>query len=82
MIRRVKQSLFWIIMATITLAILFDYFTVIKKVEPMFCFTEHTKKYDDGEVKTWIGLGYKIIKYDRESYTKGIVYTHILSKGV
>ena len=69
-------------MATMTIAILFDYFAVLKRVEPLFCITEHTKKYDDGEVKTWIGLGYKIIKYNRESYTKGIVYTHILSKGV
>ena len=79
MLAKLKQSVLNIILTTITIAILFDYFAAVRKVEPLFCFKEEVEQFDDGEIKTYIGLGYKIIKYDRESYTKGIVYTHIFS---
>ena len=79
MLAKLKQNFISILLATMTIAILFDYFATVKKVEPLFCFKEEIEKFDDGEVITYTGLGYKIIKYNRNSYTKGFIYTHIFS---
>ena len=50
------------------LVILFvDFFRVKYEKMPIFCLSEETKKYDDGEVYRCTGPGYKVYKYDRES---------------
>lgn len=49
--------------------VLFEYFNVRGKNEPKFCFwKQETKVYDDGNVESCIGLGYKVITYNRTSY--------------
>ena len=34
---------------------------------PLFCINENVKHYDDGEVYSCTGLGYKMYKYNRQS---------------
>ncbi len=49
--------------------VLFDYFNVRGKNQPKFCFwKQETKVYEDGNVESCIGLGYKVITYNRTSY--------------
>lgn len=44
-----------------------DYFRARQSKKPIFCISQSTKKYDDGEVYSCTGLGYKMYKYDRTS---------------
>ncbi len=50
----------WIVM------VFTDYFRVRQSKNPMFCFSENEKEYDDGTVYFCNGLGYKMIRYNRE----------------
>lgn len=43
-----------------------DYFRVRQSKDPMFCIKEETKEYADGTNTICHGLGYKMIKYNRE----------------
>ncbi|MEG2250533.1 MAG: hypothetical protein RSD09_03035 [Bacilli bacterium] len=78
--RKIFDSIYWILLITITLIWTIDYFNVAFKKEPMFCVTEEIKTYKDGYIKTCNGLGYKIKKYNRESLTKGYTYDFIGDK--
>lgn len=49
-----------------------DYIRARQQKMPIFCVKEVTTTYDDGEVQTCIGLGYKMIKYQRTSIPVGI----------
>lgn len=42
-----------------------DFFRVRKGKDPMFCLSNNVKDYTDGTTSTCIGLGYKVIKYER-----------------
>ncbi len=43
-----------------------DYFRVRQSKDPLFCIKKETKSYNDGSNTICHGLGYKMIKYDRE----------------
>lgn len=47
--------------------------------KPVFCTFSKTTKYDDGNVKSCIGLGYKVYAYDRDSYS-GIEFAPLWGK--
>ncbi len=49
----------WIVM------VFTDYFRVRQSKSPMFCLNNTVKDYSDGSVSTCMGLGYKVVKYDR-----------------
>lgn len=51
-----------------------DYFRAREAKMPIFCIMENTKKYDDGEVYSCTGLGYKMYKYDRSSIDASIEF--------
>ncbi len=50
----------WIVM------VFTDYFRVRNGYDPMFCLSEETKAYEDGSNHFCNGLGYKMIRYERE----------------
>ncbi len=43
-----------------------DYFKVRNGKDPLFCLSEQTKEYNDGSNYICNGLGYKMIRYNRE----------------
>ncbi len=43
-----------------------DYLRVRDDKDPMFCLSKVENKYDDGTTTICTGLGYKMIRYDRE----------------
>lgn len=51
-----------------------DYFRARQEKNPLFCITENTKKYDDGEVYSCTGLGYKMYKYRRSSIPTSVEF--------
>lgn len=51
-----------------------DYFRARQSKNPIFCFHKVTKKYDDGEVFSCTGLGYKMYRYDRASISTKIEF--------
>ena len=50
-------------------AIFVDYFRVKQNKNLMFCLTETEKIYEDGTTYICNGLGYKIIRYNRDCLT-------------
>ncbi len=43
-----------------------DYFRVRQGKDPMFCISEKTNNYEDGSNYICNGLGYKMIRYNRD----------------
>lgn len=50
---------------------LYDYFQVSNEKDPKFCLEENIIEHEDGSTKECKGIGYKIYRYDRESF-KGL----------
>lgn len=50
----------WIVM------VFTDYFRVRQTKEPVFCLSKTEQKYNDGTTTICTGLGYKVIKYNRD----------------
>ena len=60
--------LWTVIIAWVALVVI-DYFRVRDEKKPLFCwFNETTTTYENGTVDECIGLGYKVIKYNREDF--------------
>lgn len=51
---------FWIVM------VFTDYFRVRQNKNPMFCINESINEYEDGSTYVCTGLGYKMIRYNRD----------------
>ena len=51
---------FWIVM------VFTDYFRVRQNKNPMFCISKVEHEYDDGNTYICTGLGYKMIRYNRD----------------
>ena len=45
-----------------------DFIRVHNEKKPMFCWNEKVTEYDNGKVTQCIGLGYKVINYDRSDF--------------
>ena len=43
-----------------------DYFRVRQNKDPMFCISETINEYADGSTYVCSGLGYKMIRYNRD----------------
>ena len=43
-----------------------DYFRVRQSKNPLFCINESIKEYEDGSTYICMGLGYKVIRYNRD----------------
>jgi hypothetical protein len=58
----------WIILFAWMAIVLFDFIQVRNENEPKFCvFDKKTITYEDGNVEECLGIGYKVIKYNRET---------------
>ncbi len=59
-----KVLMILLIIAWITI-IFVDFFRTKSEKNPMFCISEKTIKYNDGETYECVGLGYKMYRYNR-----------------
>lgn len=67
--KKVWNIVVWIILAIWVIIVIIDFFQVKSEKDPKFCwFNETTSNYSDGTVTECTGLGYKVIKYERESF--------------
>jgi len=66
--QKVMNIILWIVLIAWMIVVLIDFYNVNKEEDPIFCITEATVSYDDGSVKTCLGLGYRVYKYNRTCY--------------
>ena len=70
---RIVSKMFNIVITLVVIIwagiLLYDYFQVSNEKEPKFCIEKSLVKYDDGVTKICKGIGYKIYKYERESFS-------------
>ena len=71
MLKKIETIVFWSVFAILMTVWLTDLFMVKSQKAPVFCISNETHTYDDGEVTECTGLGYKVFHYNRESLTKG-----------
>ena len=65
----ILSIILWIVLLAWMAVVLIDFFHVRNDEDPQFCFwNKKTTEYQDGTIKECTGAGYKVIKYDRESY--------------
>ena len=74
MIKKIFNVAFWVVFSILMAIWLIDFFRVRSNEDPMFCISRKTHKFDDGEIRECLGLGYKVFEYDRESLTKGLEF--------
>ncbi|MBO5375519.1 MAG: hypothetical protein J6A52_01550 [Bacilli bacterium] len=66
---RILNIVLWIILLAWMALVLVDYFKVRDEKDPIFCwFNNHTTTYENGTVTECTGLGYKVIRYNREDF--------------
>lgn len=66
--------LLWVIM------VFTDYFRVTKRQDPLFCVSKVIKDYEDGSTYICSGIGYKMIKYNRDCMPKATEFGPFLIK--
>ena len=59
----------WIIVLIWAGICVFDYYQVYQKKEPSFCIKNEVNYYDDIEIKSCLGTGYKVYKYTGKNFT-------------
>lgn len=67
MVKSILNIFLWIVLFVWIGITIFDFVQVKGKKDPVFCVSTSEKEYIDGKTTSCIGLGYKVIKYDRES---------------
>jgi len=65
---QVFNIIFWIVIIGLFIIWITDFIMVKTEKDPVFCISRETYKYDDGETKECVGLGYKIFEYNRDKY--------------
>ena len=76
---KVMNVILWIVLIVWMVICLVDFFLTQKRQEPIFTFKHETVKYEDGEVDSYLGLGYKIYNYKRKCFN-GTEYGPFWSK--
>lgn len=76
---KVMNVILWIVLFVWMAICLVDFYKTHKRQEPIFTFKHETVKYEDGEVDSYLGLGYKIYDYKRKCFN-GIEYGPFWSK--
>ena len=69
MLWKVLRIMLSIIILAWVVLVLIDFYNVQTKQQPKFCIKEETHKYSDGTVYECTGLGYKVFKYNRKSFS-------------
>lgn len=70
---RILNAVLWVIVLLWMAVCLVDFYKTHNDEKPIFTFKHEVTKYDDGNVESYTGLGYKIYYYNRASY-KGVQY--------
>lgn len=66
---KVVNIILWVILLAWMVLVLVDYFKVRDEKDPIFCWwNKQTYQYENGTVEECTGLGYKVIKYNREDF--------------
>lgn len=78
-LKKVLNIVLWVILFGWIVICFTDFILTKTEKEPIFCTFSKTTEYDDGEVESCIGLGYKVYNYDRESFS-GIEFAPIWGK--
>lgn len=76
---KVVNIVLWIVLFVWMGMCLYDFYTVKAEKKPVFCIKEETIQYEDGTVISCLGPGYKVYRYNRDSY-KGIEFGPIWAK--
>ena len=71
--RSIFSVILWIVLFIWIALCLIDFYKTRKREKPLFTFKHEVIKYDDGEVESDLGLGYKIYNYKRKCLN-GIEY--------
>lgn len=66
---KVMNIVLWILLLAWMLVVLVDFYNVSKEKEPIFCIDKNTTEYDDGDVNSCLGLGYKVYRYERSCFS-------------
>lgn len=67
-IAKIVNILLWIILFTWIAVCVVDFYRTQKGNKPLFTFTHNVTKYEDGKVDSYLGLGYKVYKYERKCF--------------
>ena len=76
---KVTNVILWIVLFVWMAICLVDFYQTHQEKEPMFCLKKEVTKYDDGNVRSCLGLGYKVYHYNRKSF-KAIEFGPFWSK--
>lgn len=63
---KIMNVILWIVLFVWMAICLIDFYNTTQEKEPIFCLKKETTKYDDGNVKSCLGLGYKVYHYNRK----------------
>lgn len=67
MVSKIINIVLWVVLICWMVMVFYDYIKVKNEKSPKFCLGNKTTTYDDGDVTTCSGLGYKVITYNRTS---------------
>ena len=76
---KIMNVILWIVLFAWMAICLIDFYNTHQEKEPMFCLKKEVTKYDDGQVRSCLGLGYKVFHYERSSF-KAIEFGPFWSK--
>ena len=66
---KILDILMWVVLISWVVMVIVDFVRVRGKNEPYFCwFNKHTTTYENGTVDECMGIGYKVINYNREDF--------------
>lgn len=66
-LRKIGNIIFWVVIIGLFAIWTTDFIRTKKDEKPIFCVKTVEHKYDDGNATECIGLGYKVINYNRSS---------------
>ncbi len=58
----------WVILFAWLIICVIDFNKTHKRQKPIFTFKSETVKYEDGEVDSYLGLGYRVFHYKRKCF--------------
>lgn len=68
-ISRIFNIILWILLIVWIAICLIDFIRVKGNQDPRFCINKKTVTYSDGKVESCMGLGYKVYRYERDSFS-------------
>lgn len=66
-VKKIWNITFWTLFSALLFVWIFDFVRVRQDEKPVFVIKEVKHEYSDGITTEYVGLGYKVYKYDRAS---------------